>query len=242
MRQLFRNLQSPLPSDQLISEGNEPPKSDTFATTTKSPVHKGLRIITGCFLLTLSLIAIGIISVFLDETFVSWWIPSGIGLVCAGPFAWLSYRMFRWISGTDRVWLNWVMGTIFWVAVCTCGILTVNFVTAQNGECTSVKGEVVHKQRLTKKQTRRVGRRHYVTDKVYYVYELTTRLPDNREITLPVSLEVYNHIRTGQSLTVPLTKGVFGWEVVNPHDITYPSPRKRPYSPRKINPAINSES
>ena len=89
-----------------------------------------------------------------------------------------------------------------------------NYCLADPASTQEEKVIVQKKYQKTYKKTRRVGRRHYVSDGVRKEYYLQVAFENGTVETLHVSLSTYNKTRTGKTKTLTLQKGFFGLPVI----------------------------
>lgn len=196
-----------------------------FRPVGKPPGRNGKqagRILLACLLLFVFLISLGAVCFALEATFVAWWLPIGTGAACAIPLTWLTRRFWPWLTGIARWWPNAVAAMLMFSAVDSCAILMANYASALQAQSSRTAAVVTGKARVTKHHTRRVGRRYVQTGSIYYVYELNAKMYNGRDITLTVPVNVYNSTKQGDTLGLPVAKGILGWEVADIGHVAYP--------------------
>ena len=77
-------------------------------------------------------------------------------------------------------------------------------------------------------RTRRVRRGRYIpTGEKYYTYSLEIMLRNGEAKTISVPLSRYNNVRNGDSVSVPVCKGLLGVTVLQVDSIKYPAKKKK---------------
>lgn len=148
-----------------------------------------------------------------EDTLTEWWIPVGVALMIAivtFPF----YKKWAWLTAGDNKTLNLLCHLICVGTISYALFLTGNYCLADPASTQEEKVIVQKKYQKTHKKTRRVGRRHYVSDGVRKEYYLQVAFENGTVETLHVSLSTYNKTRVGKTKTLTLQKGFFGLPVI----------------------------
>ena len=148
-----------------------------------------------------------------EDTLADWWIPVGVALMIVALTIPL-YKKWAWLTaGEDKI-LNLLSHVICVGAVSYALFLVGNYCLADPASTQEEEVIVQKKYQKTHKKTRRVGRRHYVSDGVRKEYYLQVAFENGTVETLRVSLSTYNKTRTGKTKTLTLQKGFFGLPVI----------------------------
>jgi len=93
-------------------------------------------------------------------------------------------------------------------------LIGLNFMLTDFSSLPEVKAEVVDKYSETHYRSRRVGRNRYTRGEPYKVYYLDLRLPDGRLKEMSATLGQYNRRHKGDTVALPVERGLFGVPVI----------------------------
>lgn len=155
------------------------------------------------------------ILVLFDLTIVDWWRPVAVAALAA-LISWSTMR--RWWK---RIWRNTSVWILLLAHIVIAGGVALLLILGLNAWCaddTTLHSEqvtVTERIRETHHHTQRAGRRHYRQGSPYYKYYLMVEFSDGRQKKMEVSMNRYNHTRTGAEITLNLKKGLFGYPVIS---------------------------
>lgn len=201
---------------------NEPQGSRSANTRTV------LRYLAFGFGVSALVLVFGLDLFLLGCTMVSGWWVFGLCILVGAFTAIPAAPRWRKLSG----WSGWVPNILFHtlvVAVVLPAIfLGVNYWGASEADFTEEKAVVESKERVTRRHTRRVGRRYLATGSVYYVYQMEVRFvnPEYGVLTVPAPKSKYNAIGKGDTALIEVGRGALGFYVID-------EPSVRPLHPHK---------
>lgn len=126
----------------------------------------------------------------------------------------LIYKKWKWVTDSDNKLLNLVCHFLLGGCI-VFGAFMLGNIPIGSDVPTFEEKTVVQKKATTKsRNTRRVGRRSYVTTGYRTNYHLWVALHDSVSRKHTVKREAYNRVRTGDTVTVVLSKGRFGYQFI----------------------------
>lgn len=182
-------------------------------------VGRALALVAVVFLFILSL---GAVITLLEYTLIRWWIP----ILCAGVFAvatgTILWKVWRRLTGSGSFPLNYAIHIIFTTFFLAGLYLTINF----TGKSSMRKEEVTVESKVREKhyRSRRVGRNRYVRGNPYYEYYVKVKMDDGSIRKVRVNYHPYLNIRSGEELTLSISKGALGLPVIHPDMILTDNP------------------
>lgn len=148
--------------------------------------------------------------VLLEHTVVDWWIPA-----CAAAFIAVATIPITVIIRSKKGLKTGV--TTYLIHLAAAGIIAFTGIMSLNHFLPGTNehhedGIVVQKYTKTRNQGsgRRGRRMRKVTD-----YYICVQLPDSTRMEQSVSIERYNHIRSGAKIDLTVRTGFLGWRIVN---------------------------
>lgn len=167
------------------------------------------------FLKFLFLFVLGVIGYLLyKHTLIDWFIPLLVA-ACIAVATLSLYKKWVWMTNTDSKTLNIIYHLIA-VGLMSCVLfLGSNFLFADTASTHVEQVLVKSKQIKTRKNSGRLGRRHYSStgssSKSYY---LNMCFENGKEKQLWVKREVYNATRPGDKRPLKMRQGLFGFPVI----------------------------
>lgn len=192
-----------------------------------------MRYFVGILLLIVLLGAAGAVFSFGTHTEFSFPILFGGSILVACATAYPLRRFWGWLTGTPASWVNIPLHVVAATLLLAGGLFAVNYLTADFDNPIPVEGEIVRRYTKTRHKSHRVGRRYSSTGAPYKVYYVEIHLqefpaddsPGNTpfagktiEENIPVGL--YTRLRTGDTVTIPTSRGLLGLPVRKVADIT----------------------
>lgn len=180
------------------------------------------------------LVMAGWTTILYRDAVISWWIVPSVTLavgVATGLHLW---RPWRYITGRDSMWLNLACHTVFTAVVLTFIFFGINNMLADRSTLHTEKAVVTAHYKHEHDRTRRVRRGRYVpTGEKYYTYSLEIKLSDGDVKTVTVPLSRYNNVRNGDSVSVPVCRGLLGVTVLQVDSIKYPTKKRKGRIPKR---------
>lgn len=170
-------------------------------------------------------IAYAVASVIHDSTVVNGWIV----LSACGALALISgltlWRLWPSITGTRKVWINYMMQVFVACALFLLLFYIPNRLFADKEtrhEEKAVAERIYYKKHY---RSRRISRRTYGRGEPYNKYYVDLRFGNGARKSLEIPLKQYNRTRKGDTLRMELEKGLFGFPVILREDdyITVPT-------------------
>lgn len=150
----------------------------------------------------------------------------------------LIYKKWKWVTGSDNKLLNLVCHFLLGGCI-VFGAFLLGNIPIGSDVPTFEEKTVVQKKATTKsRNTRRVGRRSYVTTGYRTNYHLWVALHDSVSRKQTVKREAYNRVRTGDTVTAVLCKGRFGYQFIKKVKVPKRAKTKKRNRDRKIPYAI----
>ena len=162
------------------------------------------------------------------DAIISWWIVPSVTLAVGAATGLHMWRPWRFITGSDNMWLNLACHAVFTAAFLSFIFFGVNKMLADRSKLHSEKAVVTAHYKQEHDRTRRVRRGRYIpTGEKYYTYSLEIMLRNGEAKTISVPLSRYNNVRNGDSVSVPVCKGLLGVTVLQVDSIKYPAKKKK---------------
>lgn len=158
-------------------------------------------------LITITFLLYAVAWVLWMNTLVEGWIPITICSVLAILSGLIFWKIWTKVTGNDKFWINFICQLVFAEGLFFCAFFGVNRLFADDSNVWKERVVVEKKYMKERHRTQRVGRRTYTTGSKYYEYYYDVKFSDGKIKTMPATLRQYNHIRTGDSLTVNVEKG-----------------------------------
>lgn len=172
---------------------------------------RGVKIVVAVVALTVMIVWS---MVLYKDAVIEWWIvPAvtlGVGLA-TGLHMW---RLWRGLTDSDARWWNYGCHVVFTAAGLTFAFFALNNMLADRSSEHIERGVVAGHFREERRKTRRVGRRYVATGEKYYVYKLKIELDNGEEKFVPMDERRYRRVHDGDSVTVPVMKGLLGVTVM----------------------------
>lgn len=165
------------------------------------------------FLLGLTVFLLLLVLVFglvlLQHTIVAWWIPASAAAFIAAVTIPITVIIRRG-KGLETGVATYIVHLAATGIIAFTGIMALNqFLPGTNEH--HEDGIVV--QKYTKERTQSSGRRRRRLRKVTDYY-ICIQLPDSTQMEQTVSIERYNHIRSGSKIDLTVRTGFLGWRTV----------------------------
>lgn len=130
-----------------------------------------------------------------------------VGGVLAAPLA-------AWFTRRSSFALNAALATVVMTGVWAGLFYTLNFAFADAAAGHSERAVVERKYRETHYRSRKVGRNRYVRGEPYYEYYFDVRYANGSVKPMLVSAERYRRVDRSDSITVNISRGLFGFPVI----------------------------
>lgn len=127
----------------------------------------------------------------------------------------LVYKKWRWVTASKNSLLNLVCHFLVGGGIVFGSFLFANVPLGTDAQEFTEKTIVQKKAIVKSRNTRRVGRRSYVTTGYSNSYCLWVALHDSVSRKQKVSREAYYRVRTGDTVTAVLCEGRFGYPLIN---------------------------
>lgn len=148
------------------------------------------------------------------DTIVEWWKPLWISLVIATlPGLALGRLLEVGDMGLNRV-ACYCCGVVAMMSVVTGSFYMLNYFGADSDSLETVDAEVSRRYSEQHYQVRRVSRYATSRGRPYHVYYIGLDIPGKGEKVLQVTLERYNKIKKGASMSIDVESGLFGVPVM----------------------------
>lgn len=150
----------------------------------------------------------------------------------------LVYKHWKWVSGSKKALPNLVCHFILGGGIVYGAFLLGNIPMGSDAEDFTEKTVVQKKAVVKTRNTRRVGRRSYITTGYSNSYCLWVALHDGVSRKQKVSCEAYSRVRTGDTVTAILCNGRFGYPLIKKVKVPKRAKAKKRNRDRKIPYAI----
>lgn len=148
------------------------------------------------------------------ETIVEWWIPVTVAVVMALVSGAVSGRFWARVTGSGSMLFNYLCHVVFSTGLFLTLFYGLNFAFADKNTEHYENAVVERKFSKTRHRTRRVGRNRMAPGEPYKVYYLDLRLPDGRLKEMSATLGQYNRRHKGDTVALPVERGLFGVPVI----------------------------
>ncbi len=179
----------------------------------KSNARKYYGVLTGIVIFLTIIFYIGAYTLQ-SYTLIQFWIPVSVTLFIAVVSGLTLWRIWKRLTGSDKFVWNYIFHVMFLAGFLLCAFYTINFICADSTTEHTVKGVVEKKYYKTRHKTRRVSRNRYARGEAYREYYFLIALPDGMRKEQSVTINRYNRVSTGDTLNIPLSRGLFGPEVI----------------------------
>lgn len=172
-----------------------------------------------------SILGYGAIATLSGRTLIRLWIPIAAALAIAAiPSAWL-LPAWRWLTGLSNNALCLVCHAVAAVGILAGAAYVCNYAFPDTSTLHEVDATVAARRTEVRHKSKRVSRRVYTQGEPYTVYYIDLRLPGGDAVSLGVQKSRYSRIRVGDTLQLPVERGLLGIPVVRPADLYPESPR-----------------
>lgn len=159
------------------------------------------------------------------ETLVDWRVPVSVVVFMALVSGIAFWRMWRWLTRSDNAILNYACHVIV-----ACGVLSAlfygcNYAFSDKDSRHVVDVSVERLYSKTRYRQQRVSRRVYRQGAPYKVYFMEAGLPDGRLKELSLSQKQYRRLHVGDTLELPVERGLFGVAVMKRKGVNVEVPR-----------------
>ncbi len=148
------------------------------------------------------------------ETLVDWWIPLTVAVAMALVSGAVLWRVWPRVTGSGSFLLNFMSHFAFSTGLILTLFYGLNFAFADKHTEHWEQMVVERKFSKTRHRSRRVGRNRVAPGEPYKVYYLEMRLPDGRLKEMSATLNEYNRRHKGDTVALPVTRGLFGVPVI----------------------------
>lgn len=180
----------------------------------KTTFKEALRVVALGFIGALCISMLGLSMVFYRDTLMPWWVPVGTGLAVGLLSGIPLHDKWSRLTATSSRWLNYLCHVAVATSVWIFAVIGGNYLFADATTAHQERVVVEDKTRETHHKTRRVSRRVYTQGAPYYVYVLTVRFDDGRTKDMTVKQKKYSRTHIGDTLTVHMQQGLFGYPVM----------------------------
>lgn len=138
-------------------------------------------------------------------------------IVCGIVAAGVSFLVARWfakVSGSVKFVINYLIAIVFLTGLFSGAFFALNFCFSAHSTSNVEKAEVVRKYKETRYRTKRISRNRYTRGERYYEYYIDCRYSNGSVKPRLITIERFNRVRTGDSITVNIEKGLFGFPVI----------------------------
>lgn len=178
------------------------------------------------FILMIFIFSVGGVIALASMTIWPWTAIVAAAFIIAAITGRMVWRGWRPLTASGSLWLNWGAHTLFVTALLAATYLLTNFVTARHAPYVYEKGVVTRLYSEKRHQTRRVSRRVYTRGKPYWVYMAKVDAPSG-EMTINIGKRRYDALHKGDTLSLPIARGVLGMPVLVTDSIRYPRKTKQ---------------
>lgn len=166
-----------------------------------------------------TIVAIGVISYIAayalgNLTMISFPIAVGVSLIAAALAGITLLPVWQRWSGLSNPALNVLLATVILGGVISAGFYVSNFAFAKEETSHTEKAVITKKYRETRYRSKRVGRNRYVRGEQYYEYYFDVEYSNGRIKPMIVNAKRYSKARTGDTITVNIQQGLYGFAVV----------------------------
>lgn len=164
-------------------------------------------------LVLVTIVAYGIFVTLADLTMVSLAHVLTCAVIASGIIAVAWRRGFGTLLGIRNEIVSRLIVLVVFTGIITAGFYSINFWMADDSSSHKEKAVVERKYTETRHKSRRVGRR-YVQGEEYKVYYLDLKYPGGQVKPRQVKLEKYNRTKTGDTISMGIQMGAFGFPVI----------------------------
>ena len=164
-------------------------------------------------LILVTIIAYGVFIALANLTMVSTARVLTCTVIASGFIAVAWRGGFGKLLGISNELVNRLIVLVVFTGIITAGFYSVNFWMSRESTSHKEQAVVVKKYRKTRHRSRRVGRR-YVQGEPYNVYYIDLRYSSGEVKPRQVKIEKYNRIKTGDTITVGVEMGAFGFPII----------------------------
>lgn len=175
------------------------------------------RVVRTVLLIVLALIWLGmagLVVTLAGMTQIQWWLPTGLSFVVALVAVWPLRRVWSWITGTDKRWINIPVGLVMLTVALSSIFYAVNYFGADSSTAREEKAVISGKYSKERYRTRRTGRGRVTRGEKYYVYYLILRMEDGTRYDRQVSTGSYVKARVGDRVGYEVQHGMLGFDVI----------------------------
>lgn len=162
----------------------------------------------------LTVLSYGFAAAIHSNTMINGWIPGCVSFALAAVSGITMWRLWRGLTHNPRFILNYTCNLIFATGLLLSAFYGLNFIFADNGTLHAEKAVVERKYYKVRHRTKRVSRRHYAQGEPYNVYYADIRFADGRVKDLSLPRARYSRIHIGDTLRIPVEKGLFNVPVI----------------------------
>lgn len=148
------------------------------------------------------------------NTFINPWYPAAGAAALGAISATTLWRLWPRLTGTGKVWINFLCQTVTAASILYGAFYTLNFACADPATLHTEKAVVARKYSKTHYRTRRISRRVYGRGAPYQVYHADVEFSSGRRHTLTLKPARYIKIHKGDTIGISLARGLFGIPVV----------------------------
>lgn len=156
----------------------------------------------------------GLIVTLTGMTQIQWWLPTVVSLVVAVAAVWPLRRVWSWITGTDKRWINIPVGVVMLAVALSSMFYSVNYFGADSSTAREESAVVSGKYSKERYRTRRTGRGRVTRGEKYYVYYLILRMEDGTRFDRQVGTGSYVTARVGDRVGYEVRHGMLGFDVI----------------------------
>ncbi|MCM1517192.1 MAG: hypothetical protein NC117_00925 [Pseudoflavonifractor sp.] len=184
------------------------------------------RILAAGFGVTIAIMCAAADVIMLKALLSSWIMPVLTALAASIALSIPLHRAARWVTSSDKRWLNGLCATLFLWPLMMLSLLIANecYPSDTPHDMPAVASRVYKETRY---KTRRVSRRVYARGAPYKVTCIDVILPNGDTRSFDVTKKVYDAVSKGDTVDIPVTTGLFGLQWLDSHDIKTRHPRTR---------------
>lgn len=165
-------------------------------------------------ILFITVVAYALASVIHANTVVNGWIVISGCLALALVSGVTLWRLWPKVTGTGKVWINYIMQVVVACAFFLLLFYIPNSVFSDKSTNHEEKAVAERVYSKTHYRTRRISRRTYGRGEPYYKYYVDLRFENGSRKSLEIPLKQYNRTRKGDTLRIDIEKGLYGFPVI----------------------------
>lgn len=149
-----------------------------------------------------------------NNTMTSFPVVTGVSFAVASAISFLAIPFWRKVTGSENTGINIAANIIFMTGLLAALFYTLNFAFSENATRHTEPAVVINKYIEVRHHSKRVSRNRYVRGEAYNVYYIDLTFENGSIKPFPLKQNLYSKISVGDTISVPVEKGLFGIPVI----------------------------